>query len=71
MNMLREDIRDKVLIDLIKKYLKSGVMGNGLLVRTEESSPKRKHPKRLLGYCRKWNTNAYHYKQKTCTPWIL
>ncbi len=39
MNMLREDIKDKVLIDLIKKYLKSGVMENGLLVRTEEGSP--------------------------------
>ncbi len=39
MNMLREDIKDKALIDLIKKYLKSGVMENGLLVRTEEGSP--------------------------------
>ncbi len=39
MNMLRQDIQDKVLIDLIKKYLKSGVMENGLLVRTEEGSP--------------------------------
>ncbi len=39
MNMLREDIKDKVLIDLIKKYLKSGAMENGLLVRTEEGSP--------------------------------
>ncbi len=39
MNMLREDIKDKVLIDLIKKYLKSGVMENGLLVRTGEGSP--------------------------------
>ena len=39
MNMLREDIKDKALIDLIKKYFKSGVMENGLLVRTEEGSP--------------------------------
>ena len=39
MNMLREDINDKRLIDLIKKYLKSGVMEKGLLVRTEEGSP--------------------------------
>ena len=39
MNMLREDIKDKLLIALIKKYLKSGVMENGLLVRTEEGSP--------------------------------
>ncbi len=39
MNMLREDIKDKLLIELIKRYLKSGVMENGLLMRTEEGSP--------------------------------
>ena len=39
MNMLRETIHDKRLIDLIKKYLKSGVMENGVVVRTEEGSP--------------------------------
>ena len=33
--------------------------------------PKRKHSKRILGYCRKWNINTYHNKRKTCTPWIL
>ena len=39
MNMLRQDIKDKRLIDLIKKYLKSGVMENGIVTRTEEGSP--------------------------------
>ena len=39
MNMLRETIHDKRLIDLIKKYLKSGVMENGVVMRTEEGSP--------------------------------
>ena len=39
MNMLREDIKDKKLIDLIKKYLKSGVMENGIVMRTNEGSP--------------------------------
>ena len=39
MNMLREDIKDKKLIDLIKKYLKSGVMENGIVVATREGSP--------------------------------
>ena len=39
MNMLREDIKDKKLIDLIKKYLKSGVMENGIVVTTREGSP--------------------------------
>ena len=31
MNMLREEVKDKRVIDLVKKYLKSGVMENGLL----------------------------------------
>lgn len=39
MNMLREDIKDKKLIDLIKKYLKSGVMENGIVVATKKGSP--------------------------------
>ena len=39
MNMLRERIHDKQVIDLIKKYLKSGVMENGVVVKTEEGSP--------------------------------
>lgn len=38
MNMLRPDIKDKRLIDLIKKYLKSGVMENGIVMKTEEGS---------------------------------
>jgi len=39
MNMLRQNIKDKKLIDLIKKYLKSGVMENGIITKTEEGSP--------------------------------
>ena len=39
MNMLRGDIKDKRLIDLIKKYLKSGVMENGIVMKTKEGSP--------------------------------
>jgi len=39
MNRIREQIHDKRVTDLIKKYLKSGVMENGLLVKTEEGSP--------------------------------
>ena len=39
MNMLREDTNDKKLIDLIKKYLKSGVMENGIVMKTKEGSP--------------------------------
>lgn len=39
MNMVREEVHDKRVIELIKKFLKSGVMENGLLVKTEEGSP--------------------------------
>ena len=39
MNMLREQVPDKRVTELIKKYLKSGVLENGLLVKTEEGSP--------------------------------
>ena len=39
MNMLREEIHDKRVIELIKRFLKSGVLENGLLVKTKEGSP--------------------------------
>lgn len=40
MNLLRKNIHDKRVIELIKRYLKAGVMENGLLVKTEEGSLK-------------------------------
>jgi len=39
MNLLRKNIHDKRVTELIKKFLKAGVMENGLLVKTEEGSP--------------------------------
>ena len=39
LNILRRRIKDKSLIELIKKFLKSGVMDNGVIVKTEEGSP--------------------------------
>ncbi len=39
LNILRRKIKDKRLIELIKKFLKSGVMDNGVIVKTEEGSP--------------------------------
>lgn len=39
MNLLRKQIRDKRVTDLMKKYLKSGVMENGVRRETEEGSP--------------------------------
>ena len=39
MNLLRRQIQDKRVLELIKKYLKSGVMENGVICKTEEGSP--------------------------------
>ena len=39
MNMVREEVHNKRVIELIKRFLKSGVMENGLCIRTEEGSP--------------------------------
>ena len=39
MNLLRKNVHDKRVIELIKRYLKSGVMENGLLIKTTEGSP--------------------------------
>ncbi|CQR56949.1 group II intron reverse transcriptase/maturase [Paenibacillus riograndensis] len=39
MNLLRKQIQDHRVTDLIKKYLKSGVMENGVHCKTEEGSP--------------------------------
>jgi RNA-directed DNA polymerase len=39
LNLLRQQVQDKRVIDLIKKYLKSGVMENGVRRETEEGSP--------------------------------
>lgn len=39
LNILRRDVKDERVIQMIKRYLKSGVMENGVVVRTEEGSP--------------------------------
>lgn len=39
LEILRRKIEDNKVIDLIKKFLKSGVMDNGVIVKTEEGSP--------------------------------
>ncbi|WP_019914354.1 group II intron reverse transcriptase/maturase [Paenibacillus sp. HW567] len=39
MNLLRKQIQDKRVTELIKKYLKSGVMENGVRRETKEGSP--------------------------------
>ena len=39
MNMVREEVHDKRVTELIKRFLKSGVMENGLYIGTKEGSP--------------------------------
>ena len=39
LNLLRRNIKDERVIQLIKRYLKSGVMENGVVMDTEEGSP--------------------------------
>ena len=38
-NILRRDVKDERVIQMIKRYLRSGVMENGVVVETEEGSP--------------------------------
>ncbi len=39
MNLVRRKVKDKRVLALVKKYLKSGVMEDGVLCKTEEGSP--------------------------------
>ena len=39
LNILRRDIKDERVIQMIKRYLKGGVMENGVVMETEEGSP--------------------------------
>ena len=38
-NLLRKEIKDERVIQMVKRYLRSGVMENGVVVDTEEGSP--------------------------------
>lgn len=38
-NILRSNVKDERVIQMIKRYLKSGVMENGVVTETEEGSP--------------------------------
>lgn len=39
LNLLRQQVKDERVIQMIKRYLKSGVMENGVVTSTEEGSP--------------------------------
>ncbi len=39
LNLLRRNIKDERVVQWIKRYLKSGVMENGIVMKTEEGSP--------------------------------
>lgn len=38
-NLLRKEVKDERVVQLIKRYLKSGVMENGVVTETKEGSP--------------------------------
>ena len=39
LNLLRKQVKDERVIQMVKRYLKSGVMENGVVTETEEGSP--------------------------------
>ena len=39
LNLLRQQVKDERVIQMIKRYLKSGVMEDGVVVKTGEGSP--------------------------------
>ena len=39
LNLVRQQIKDERVIQMVKRYLKSGVMENGVVMETEEGSP--------------------------------
>ena len=39
LNLLRQQVKDERVIQMVKRYLKSGVMENGVVIETEEGSP--------------------------------
>ena len=39
LNQLRQQIKDERVLQMVKRYLKSGVMENGVVMETEEGSP--------------------------------
>jgi group II intron reverse transcriptase/maturase len=47
-NLLRREIRDERVIQMVKRYLKSGVMVDGVVVSTEEGSPQGENLSPLL-----------------------
>ena len=48
LNILRRDVKDERVIQWIKRYLKSGVMENGVVMETEEGSPQGRNLSPLL-----------------------
>ncbi len=47
-NLLRRNVKDERVVQLIKRYLKSGVMENGVVMETEEGSPQGENLSPLL-----------------------
>ena len=50
-NILRRDVKDERVIQMIKRYLKSGVMENGVVVKTEEGLLRRGNLSPVVSQC--------------------
>ena len=70
MELLRKQIHDKRVTGLIKKYLKAGVMENGVITRTREGSPqgglcgaphKPPYAERVIMPSQRQNTACFRY----------
>ena len=48
LNLLRQQVKDERVVQMVKRYLKSGVMENGVVMETEEGSPQGRNLSPLL-----------------------
>ena len=64
-NLLRKEIKDERVIQMVKRYLRSGVMENGVVVDTEEGSPQGGNLSPLLA-----NVYLNEFDQKRGVPCI-
>ena len=58
-NILRKDVKDERVIQMIRRYLKSGVMENGVVIETEEGS--------TAGHLADCGMSGFLYAKLKCT----
>jgi retron-type reverse transcriptase len=49
--MVRETVKDEAVISLVKKFLKSGVMADGIVSQREQGTPQGGNLSPLLSEC--------------------